>query len=312
MKNTKKRKNALVTGGCGFIGSHLVEALLKKGYEVCVIDDLSSGKKNNIFSVAKKIKKYLLPVQSINLQKIKKPDVVFHLAAQASVHLSCQKFYSSSKNNLLSSIKMIEFCSKEKIPLIYASSSAVYGNFPYGCEDGEIQLLSPYASDKKALEMYAQMAFQVFRLRSFGLRFFNVYGPRQDPRSPYSGVISIFTDRLKKKMAIRINGGSQTRDFIHVHDVVAALMQAALFLKKRSGAFVSNVLTGRSISINRLADFCEKIAGLKVPRKYFPLSPVDPKKSRGSTRTMIRTLKMRPSIRLEDGLQDLLIIKGKN
>lgn len=309
MRKVKKDINALVTGGCGFIGSHLVERLTQDGYKVAVVDNLNSGKVTNLKNVFKTIKFYESNIQDINFSKIKKPNVIFHLAAQASVPFSCEQFYCSSKNNLLSSIKILEFCSNNNIPLIYASSSAVYGNLPFGTESGATQLLSPYAADKLSLEIYAKMAAETYELRSFGLRFFNVYGPRQDPQNPYSGVISIFADRIKKHKCIRINGGSQSRDFIHVSDIVQALIRAYLFLQKKSGAFVSNVLTGRPLSINQLADLCEKQAGYKVRREYFPMTAGDPKQSKGNLSTMLSALKMRPEVRLEDGLQDLLFRK---
>jgi len=310
MNRKKTKKVALVTGGCGFIGCHLVERLLKNRFEVVIIDNLSSGKKINIKETKKMVRTYYSSVQKIKLSKIKRPDVVFHLAAQASVPLSCKRMYHSSKNNLLSSIKMIEFCCKENIPFVYASSSAVYGNLSFGSECGKTELLSPYSVDKYVLEIYTSMAAKTFHLNSFGLRFFNVYGPRQDPRNPYSGVISIFADQIKKHRCIRINGGTQTRDFIHVSDIVQALIQAFVFLQKNSGAFVSNVLTGRSVSINKLADLCQKKAGYKVQKQYFPLSVGDPKQSQGSLRTMLSTLKMRPKIRLEDGLRDTIFKEG--
>ena len=128
-----------------------------------------------------------------------KIDGVIHLAAQASVPLSVEDFRISTRSNINGSINVMDYCCRSHVPLVYASSSAVYGNLPVG-DDAirDVDLLSPYAADKYVMEIYAQMAHKVYGLSSVGLRFFNVYGPRQDPHSPYSGVISVFIERMLK------------------------------------------------------------------------------------------------------------------
>ena len=146
-----------------------------------------------------------------------KLDAVIHLAAQASVPVSIQSFGRSSSSNLLGTVRIVDFCRIKNIPLVYASSSAVYGNLVIGNdEENIIELLSPYATDKFVMELYCKTSMEIYNMSSIGLRFFNVYGPRQDPTSQYSGVISIFIDRIIKNKPITIYGGYQTRDFVFV------------------------------------------------------------------------------------------------
>ena len=274
----------LVTGGAGFIGSHVCESLLEKGYEVLVIDDLSTGKLINIASIKKKIKFYHSRVEEFDFNQIDGIDSVIHLAAQASVPLSISDFYNSSKTNILSSLRVIDFCSKFNLPLVYASSSAIYGSLSLGNdEESIIDLISPYAADKLALELYANVASRNHGLSSIGLRFFNVYGPRQDPLSPYSGVISIFIDRLLLNQDITINGGAQTRDFIYVTDVVDVIIRALEVASSTKISESVNVLTGSSVSINNLANNLIKMTNSKSSKVYNDLAVGDPEESNGTS-----------------------------
>ena len=193
----KDQNTWLVTGGAGFIGSHLVEDLISYNQKVVCIDDFSSGfeknLKNNVFLDVVDNK-----VQNINFKNFGvKFKGIFHLAAQASAPKSIDDFFLSSSNNLTSSLKVMQIAKELKVPLVYASSSAVYGNLPIG-NDGksDFNILSPYAMDKITMENYANLAKKLFNTTSIGLRFFNVYGPRQDPSNPYSGVISKFIHNL--------------------------------------------------------------------------------------------------------------------
>ena len=186
----------VVTGGAGFIGSHLVENLLNHNHEVIINDNFSSGLESNI------PKNNLIHMVKSKLQDIsysdfgKDIDGIFHLAAQTSVPYSIDHFYSSSANNLLTTIKSFDMTRKLNIPIVYASSSAIYGNLPLGQDETiKYDILSPYAQDKLTMEDYAALCFDIYNTSSIGLRLFNVYGPRQDPTNPYSGVISIFIDR---------------------------------------------------------------------------------------------------------------------
>lgn len=294
----------IVTGGCGFIGSHLVELLLEKGHKVYIVDDLSAGYIKNVDISSDRISVIQQKVEEFDFYSLGKIDAVFHLAAQASVPYSVMNFVKSSTTNLVSTFKVIEYCTFHKIPLVYATSSAVYGNLPFGLETGEIELLSPYATDKYCMEMYTRANYNLNKARSFGLRFFNVYGPRQDSSNPYSGVISIFADRLIKKQPITINGGYQTRDFVFVKDVVACLYKAYEYLLTNSKAEVSNILTGKSISIDELVGFLAEILKTHPECIYKPLPPGDPESSLGSIEIMEHLLNVKASnfVDVQEGL----------
>jgi len=307
----------LVTGGAGFIGSNLVDFLLEKDNEIIIVDDLSSGFKENIAHILndKRIKFINKKVQNLGIDEIKDINGIFHLGAQASVPYSIEEFYDSSKNNLDSSIKVLDFARKLKIPIVYATSSAVYGNLAVGDDiKNEFDILSPYALDKLVLEQYAKMCFDVYKIPSIGLRFFNVYGPRQDPSNPYSGVISIFIDRLLKKENIIINGGYQTRDFVYVGDIVNVLYSSMKKIEKDKIYEVLNVGTGRSVTIDRLAEILIDLIGFKPEIKYQPLPFGDPERSGGTYEKLqkVLNLDLNNFVKLEDGLGDTInFFKGK-
>lgn len=279
----------LITGCAGFIGSKLVKFLFKK-YRLILVDDLSEGKLKNLPNKLKKkvIKK---KIQEISNIKIKNLKGIFHLAAQSSVLLSIKKTYESSNNNLNSSLKVFEIAKKFNIPVIYASSSAVYGNLSIGDDvKNKISITSPYAQDKLILEKYAKMYYNLFNIASIGLRFFNVYGPNQNSNSPYSAVIPIFIRQMKKNLPVTINGGYQTRDFIYVNDVIKIMTLAMSYLQKKKIANVINVGTGKSININNLYKLIKKklSSQSKVIKK--PLQKFDPKKSVGTFNKLKRII----------------------
>ena len=202
---------------------------------------------------------------------------------------------------------MIDHCRLHHIPLVYASSSAVYGNLEFGNDEKEnVDLLSPYATDKYAMVLYSITAHKIYQISSVGLRFFNVYGPRQDPSSPYSGVISIFADKLLKGQNITINGGYQTRDFIYVKDAVNIIYRAIVLASNNSICEASNVLTGKSVTIDELAEQMMKIIDVKVEAKYQSLAAGDPEQSDGSTEKMVKlfTVELNKFTKLNNGLVD--------
>tara|TARA_B100000795_G_C22806825_1_gene445594 strand:+ start:6919 stop:7917 length:999 start_codon:yes stop_codon:yes gene_type:complete len=295
----------LVTGGAGFIGSHMIELLIANKHKVICVDDLSTGHKSNLSSVIQKIDFYQEKIELFDFSKIQDIDGIIHLAAQPSVQLSISNFANSSISNLSGTIKIIDYCRLYNVPLVYASSSAVYGNLEFGNDEIEsFDLLSPYAADKYLMEQYSKMANKIYQLSSVGLRFFNVYGPRQDPKSPYSGVISVFTDKLLKEKNITINGGYQTRDFIYVKNVVNIIYSAVNLASKNSICEVSNVLTGESITIDELAKKMIKIIDAKVEVKYQNLPLGDPEKSNGSSKKMTRLFNVKPDkfVKIDNGL----------
>jgi UDP-glucose 4-epimerase len=301
-------KKFVVTGGCGFIGSHLVELLVSLGHSVIIIDDLSSGFRSNIENISGDITLIQEKVENFNFDSLDKIDCLFHLAAQASVPYSIEQFFTSSSTNMLSTFRVIDFCTNRTIPMVYATSSAVYGNLSFGSETEGIELLSPYATDKYCMEMYTAANFNLKGISSFGLRFFNVYGPRQDASNPYSGVISLFVDRLNRGEPITINGGYQTRDFVFVKDVVNCLFKAYNYVLVNNAAKISNVLTGKSISIDTLVINISNIMNVKPLCNYRELSAGDPESSMGSTLLMETLLNVNTAdfVDIESGLKQTI------
>jgi len=306
----------LVTGGCGFIGSHLIEKLEKERVKVLCVDDLSTGYKSNLKNSD------LVNFVNVRIQDFETKDFaetikgVFHLAAQASVPRSIEDFYNSSLNNIQSTFKVFDWANKLEVPIVYASSSAVYGNLPMGDDTIEnYDIISPYAQDKLTMEDYARMCWNVYKTPSMGLRFFNVYGPRQDPTNPYSGVISIFIDRLLKKAPVIVNGGYQTRDFIYVKDIVNVLVNSMTMVQNQNGCNVFNIGTGNSVTINKLLSIISEILGVapEIILKDLPLG--DPKKSDGIYEKLKQVLKTNPEdfTTLKTGLLETIeTIKQEN
>lgn len=248
----------LVTGGCGFIGSHLVDRLIKNGYEVFVIDNLSTGSRKNISSDAVF---YYLDIRSANLiavfEKIR-PDIVFHLAAQVSVPLSVDDPNQDAEVNILGTIKVLEACNKVGIKrIVFSSSAAVYGlpvTLPIN-ENHPLSPVSPYGISKMTAEFYIQLNQQISGMEYQILRYSNVYGPRQGSKNE-GGVISVFNQRLRNKQSIKIFGsGNQTRDFVYVSDVVDANLAA---IKSRANIIV-NISTGIGTSLNQIVDCIKTI-----------------------------------------------------
>ena len=234
-----KKGRYLITGCAGFIGSNLVNKIYKK-YDLVLVDDLSEG---SLFNLPKELRKKLIKkkIQDIKKLKTKKLNGIFHLAAQSSVPISLKNFYKSSTNNIESSLKVFEFSKQFSAPIVYASSSAVYGNLPLGNDHKEkFSITSPYAQDKLSVEHYAKLAFEIFNISSIGLRLFNVYGPGQKSNSPYSAVIPIFINRMLKKLPVIINGGFQTRDFIYVQDVIQIILMSMSKIQKQKNFLIFN------------------------------------------------------------------------
>ena len=299
----------LITGGAGFIGSNLVDSLISDGNKIIVIDDLSSGCISNIEKNINKIEFYQESLENFDFSKCSKISSVIHLAAQISVPQSIENFKNSSSANILNTIKILDFCSSNHIPIVYASSSAVYGSLEYGDDSKkDVEPLSPYAADKYNMEIYSKVCNQIYGLSSIGLRFFNVYGPRQNPKNEYSGVISIFIDRLINKKDITINGGFQTRDFIHINDVICCIKKSLKIVSEKKVCKSLNVLTGKSVTIEKLANLIEDNFDYKTTRIYKDLRDGDITHSSGSTEKMIRVLDLNPKkfISINDGLQDTI------
>lgn len=307
-----KKGKYLITGCAGFIGSNLVERLNKR-FNLMLVDDLSEGFKNNL---PKNLRKQLIKkkIQNINSIKIKNLKGVIHLAAQSSVPLSINEFYKSSMNNINSSLRVFEIAKKNNVPIVYASSSAIYGNLPIGDDiKNKFSISSPYAQDKLTLESYAEMFFNVYNISSIGLRFFNVYGPKQNAASLYSAVIPIFIERMKKNSPIVINGGYQTRDFIFIDDVIKVIEISMKEAQTKKVNNVFNVGTGRSININYLYRLTKKLIPNKSKVKIKKLDKFDPKKSTGNFKKLKKFIKRKQFkfTKLEDGLaKTILLLKN--
>ena len=276
----------LITGGAGFIGSHLVGTLLRLQHNAVVIDDLSTGNLQNLGD-QEQCQIYTKKIQDIELDCINDVNGIFHLAAQSSIPVSVDNFYKSSKNNILSTLKVFDFAKTLDIPVVYASSSAIYGELPEGDDNTDmIDLGSPYAVDKLTLENYATMAHQLYDIPSVGLRFFNIYGPRQDPNNPYSGVIPIFMERTINEKKVTVYGGHQTRDFVYVRDAVKIVCKSMEMLLNENMCEKVNVCTGKSITIQALLDTIATIVEKEPDVEYQKLPPGDPEKSLGTHEKM--------------------------
>ena len=296
----------LVTGGAGFIGSHLVESLIDDGHSVRVLDDLSSGSSDNIPAGVEFIR-----------GDVADPDLIgpafdgvqgcFHLAAIASVEQGNRDWLRTHQVNLTGTINVFDAARRRRrtadIPVVYASTAAVYGDS--GAAPAEEQScaapLSAYGADKRSCELHARAAGLTHRLRTVGLRFFNIYGPRQDPGSPYSGVIAIFLDRLQRGEPIEIFGdGTQVRDFTYVKDVVSALRQAMPAASASAPLF--NICTGKGTSVRRLAEMIADLCQTELVAYYRPARCAEVPVSIGDPRRAAEELGFRARANLLEGL----------
>jgi UDP-glucose 4-epimerase len=253
----------LVTGGAGFIGSHLCDALVAAGDTVRVLDDLSTGHRSNLPAVATLIEGDVAD-PAIVAEAMNGVAGCFRLAAIASVEKGVTDWLGTHQTNLTGTITVLDVIRRQgsRIPVVYASSAAAYGDVATVpiAETAPCRPLSAYGADKYGCELHANVASHVHGIPTVGLRFFNVYGPRQDPRSPYSGVISIFCERVTAGLPITIFGdGQQTRDFVYVGDVVRAL-RAGMALRPLE-APVFNVCTGVPTSVEALARLIADLSG---------------------------------------------------
>jgi UDP-glucose 4-epimerase len=301
--------NYLVTGGCGFIGSHLVDALYASGHDVRILDNLSTGKLRH---KPRGVEFVLGDVADAGIVKtaMQGMDGCFHLAAVASVDKSNSDWLGTHRTNLTGTLAVFEAALKAqpKPPaVVFASSAAVYGDNPHIplSEDAATRPLSAYGADKLGCELHGAVARHVHGVPNCGLRFFNVYGPRQDPNSPYSGVISIFCNRLNKGRDITLYGdGLQTRDFIYVGDVVTALRAS---MDNCSGAGdILNVCTGRATTVRDLAKIVGAILGTKPDIRFAQPRKGDIRNSLGDPTKAQRNLGFIASTDLASGLATTL------
>lgn len=300
----------LVTGGAGFIGSHLVEELLRNGHDVRVLDNLSTGSRRN-----------LPPDTDFRLADVRDADAVrtalndvdgcFHLAAIASVQAGNADWLGTHQTNLSGAISVFEGALRAKngpLPLVYASSAAVYGEtrrHPLN-EMAPTRPITAYGADKLGCELHAAAAAKTHGMGSVGLRFFNVYGPRQDPASPYSGVISIFAERSLRDLGVTIFGdGAQTRDFVFVGDVCKALW-AAMRGNRPGKSLVFNVCTGRETSVRGLADTIGRLTASRGALTFAAPRPGDIRRSVGDPTRLAQAFGVSPATPIDNGLVETL------
>jgi len=308
----------LVTGGAGFIGSHLCDALIRQGHTVRVLDNFSTGRWENIHPKATVVCGDVgNPV--IVRHALRDIDGVFHLAAVASVQKSNEAWYATHRTNISATVGLFEGVAAEAarlvrpvpVPVVYASSAAVYGAAGSRAltESDETVPLTAYGVDKLACEQHARIGGAIHGIPSAGFRFFNVYGSRQDPRSPYSGVISIFVDRAVNGQEIAVFGdGRQVRDFIHVSDIVRFLQAG---MKNASAdAPVFNACTGCETDLNRLIGTIGDIAAVRPKVRYAGARPGDIAYSLGDPGKAAAVLGVEARKSLAAGLSDLLTAFG--
>ena len=300
----------LVTCGCGFIGSHLVEQLLAGGHEVTVFDDLSTGKSENLPDAAALVYGDVADPQAV-ADAMAGQDGCFHLAAIASVERSREDWSRTHAVNLGGTINVFDAArrvAEQPIPVVFASSAAIYGDNPAVplAENADPRPLTAYCVDKLACEHYARVAERVHGVPVTGFRFFNVYGPRQHAVSPYSGVISLFASRVLAGEPVTVFGdGELVRDFVYVGDVIQYLT-AAMALPM-PGAQVFNVCTGTATSLNRLAQLVGELLDKDTGLRSAPPPPEgDIRVSVGDPRRLMAEFGFACDTSLRDGLRTTL------
>lgn len=295
--------NVLVTGGAGFIGSHVVDLLVETGCRVSVVDDLSSGRFENINP---RVNFYKIDIRDQYLKEAldrEKPEAVIHLAAQADVQRSLKDPLSDAEINILGTVNLLSACAGCGAgKVVYASTAAGYGNPCYlpldVCHPAQPQ--SPYGVSKYAVEHYLRVFRETCGINYTVLRFANVYGPRQDS-SGEGGVVAIFANKLLRGLNPDIYGdGEQTRDFIYVKDVAAASVAAL----RRGDGGTFNVSTGAGLSVNHLFRELKKITGSLLEPVYRPPRTGDITHSYLASESTCASLDWRPRYTLEEGLRE--------
>ncbi|AHG39332.1 NAD-dependent dehydratase [Pseudomonas syringae CC1557] len=301
----------LITGGAGFIGSHLADALLANGYSVRILDNLSAGKRSNLPLDNPRVELIVGDVADAALVRhaAQGCQAVVHLAAVASVQASVDDPVRTHQSNFIGTLNVCEAMREAGIKrVIFASSAAVYGNNGEGeaiTEGTPKAPLTPYASDKLASEYYLDFYRRQHGLEPVIFRFFNIFGPRQDPSSPYSGVISIFAERIQKGLPIAVFGdGEQTRDFFYIGDLLKLLLQALSRESAIEGAV--NVGLNQTTSLNELLSALSEVVGKQPEVTYKAPRPGDIKHSRASNQRLLEHFILDEATPLKRGLELLM------
>ncbi|AKA22183.1 NAD-dependent epimerase/dehydratase family protein [Pseudomonas chlororaphis] len=301
----------LITGGAGFIGSHLTDSLLAKGYSVRILDDLSTGKPSNLPLDNPRVELIEGDVADAALvaRAMSGCRAVAHLAAVASVQASVDDPVRTHQSNFIGTLNVCEAMRQAGVKrVLFASSAAVYGNNGEGeaiDEDTPKAPLTPYASDKLASEYYFDFYRRQHGLEPAIFRFFNIFGPRQDPSSPYSGVISIFCERAQKDLPISVFGdGEQTRDFVYVEDLVKVLVQSLEVPQLEVGAV--NVGLNQTTTLNQLLEALGQVVGALPPISHGPARAGDIRHSRADNQRLLQRFNFPEPTPMHVGLARLL------
>jgi UDP-glucose 4-epimerase len=303
-------KKVLVTGGAGFIGSHLVDKLIAIGHRVVVIDNLSTGKRKNLNPKAKFYKLNIRSPKIASIFKKEKPDVLFHFAAQANVRVSVQNPIFDAEENILGSLNVIQSFIDTARPQSSSSSKKIVFSSTGGAIYGEAEQIptpetypaepeSPYGMAKLAIEKYLAFFHKTYSVPFVALRFANVYGPRQNAKGE-AGVVAIFCDKLLNNQPVTVFGdGEQTRDFVYISDVVAA----AILAMKSPKTGIFNVGTGKETSVNEIFAVIKRLTGLKAKKKHLKAIPGELRRSALNFSKIKRELGWRPKTPLGEGLK---------
>lgn len=303
-------KNVLVTGGAGFIGSHVVERLVNEGHHVVVVDDLSMGQRENLpdSSLVDFYEESITNCEFMEELLVKNDfDVIYLLAAIASVADTVARPYETHAVNQEANLFILKTLhEQDKTPdrIIFASSAAVYGPREGApkVETDAVEPLTAYAIDKYATERFVLAYANLYNMNAVAVRFFNVYGPRQNPSSPYSGVLSIIINALKQGNTFTLFGdGEQTRDFVYVKDVVAALK--IVEQNQEAVGHVFNVATGTSRTLLETISDCEKAAGRKLAISFEAMRQGDIKKSEANI-SRLRSVGYQPTYAFDEGISE--------
>jgi len=305
MKGHKKEKiNALVTGGLGFVGSHLTERLIKEGFRVIVVDNLSSGRKENLNPGAKL---YKIDIQNPKIAEVfqkEKPRFVFHFAAQINVRKSLADPLNDAKINILGTLNVLENCRKNKVKkFIFPSSVGVYGDskkLPIK-EDFSLNPLSPYSVAKLAVEKYLNF-YQAQGLEYAILRYANIFGPRQSAQGEGGVVAKFIDDVFQKEKPIIFGSGNQTRDFLYVADAV----EAAILAAKKSSFVIYNVGTNTEVSVRNLLKLILELSSKKIEPIFEPFRQGEILKSRIDFSKIKKELNWQPKYNLIKGLVETI------
>ena len=301
----------VVTGGAGFIGSSLVRGLLAQGAgKVLVIDNLLTGHERNLEEVRASIEFHRVDIRQFDevAPLVRDADAVFHLAAIPSVPRSIADPIPSHQVNVDGTFNVLQACVQGHVRrVVYAASSSAYGGSDVlpKVETMRADPKSPYAVQKLTGEFYARVFHSCFGLETVSLRYFNVYGPRQDPSSPYSGIISLYMTALIEKTPPTIFGdGEQSRDFTFVEDVVDITLKAARAGGVAGGLY--NAGNGNRYTLNQVWETLQRIEGVRIPARYGEPRAGDVRHSQADTTAAVRDLGLRPRFSLEEGLRRTL------